>query len=69
MFGERCDRTSSELKEAYKYVSHSNGFTQRRSRLTNLLKFLKEVTAYFDEGSPVDVLYLDFRKAFDTNGW
>ena len=40
-----------------------------RSCLTHLLKFLEEVTAYFDEGSPVDVLYLDFSKAFDTNSW
>ena len=30
-----------------------------------MLKFLEEVTAYIDEGSPVDVLYLDFSKAFD----
>ena len=39
-----------------------HGFTQGRSCLTNLL--LEEVTAYVDEGSPVDVLYLDFSKAF-----
>ena len=35
-----------------------HGFTQGRSCLTNLLKFLEEVTTYVDEGSPVDVLYL-----------
>ena len=40
-----------------------HGFTQRRSCLTNLLKFLEEVTAYVDEGS-LDVLYLDFSNAF-----
>ena len=42
-----------------------HGFTKRRTCLTNLLKFLEEVTAYVDEGSPVDVLYLDISKKFD----
>jgi len=27
--------------------------------------FLEEVTNYFDSGYPVDVIYLDFHKAFD----
>ena len=27
--------------------------------------FLKEITKWVDEGSPVDVIYLDFQKAFD----
>ena len=42
-----------------------HGFTTGKSCLTNLLKFLEEVTKYVDEGNPVDVLYLDFSKAFD----
>ncbi len=33
--------------------------------MTNLLEFLEDVTKYVDEGNPVDVLYLDFAKAFD----
>ena len=37
-----------------------HGFTKERSCLTNLLKLMEEVTAYVAEGSPVDVLYLDF---------
>ena len=42
-----------------------HGFTKGRSCLTILLNFLEEVTKYVDEDNPVDVLYLDFSKAFD----
>ena len=30
-----------------------------------MLKFLEEVTKFIDKGFPVDVIYLDFSKAFD----
>ena len=36
-----------------------------RSCLTNLLEYLETVTKLLDEGVPVDVIYLDFAKAFD----
>eukprot|EP00061_Rhincodon_typus_P013114 g39283.t1 len=36
-----------------------------RSRLTNLIEFFKEVTKVFDEGRAVDIVYMDFSKAFD----
>ena len=35
------------------------------SCLTNLLCFLEEITKWADDGSPVNVIYLDFQKAFD----
>ena len=33
--------------------------------MTNLLQFIETVTDYVDQGYPVDVLFLDFQKAFD----
>ena len=29
------------------------------------LTFFEEITKWIDDGSPVDVVYLDFQKAFD----
>ena len=42
-----------------------HGFLKAKSCLTNLLCFLEEITKWVDDGSPVDVSYLDFQKAFD----
>jgi len=42
-----------------------HGFMRKRSCLTNLLEFLEYITNQIEEGNPVDVIYLDFQKAFD----
>ena len=42
-----------------------HGFLKAKSCLTNLLCFLEEITKWVDDGSPVDVIYLEFQKAFD----
>ena len=40
-------------------------FSKGRSCLSNLLLFQDSVTMMLDEGSSVDIIYLDFQKAFD----
>ncbi len=41
-------------------------FLPRRSILTNLLVAEELMTKRLDEGSAVDLIYLDFSKAFDS---
>ena len=42
-----------------------HGFLKAKSCLTNLFCVLEEITKWVDDGSPVDVIYFDFHKAFD----
>ena len=41
------------------------GFRLKRSCVTNLLDFFDEVTKEYDQHKSVDIIYLDFQKAFD----
>ena len=43
-----------------------HGFMKQNSCLTNLLEFLEVITSLLDEGHSMDVIFLDFSKAFDT---
>ena len=56
----RSDRSVHSL-----IYTSQHGFLSRRSCLTNLLEFLEYVTSDIEQNKPVDVIYLDFRKAFD----
>lgn len=46
-------------------LQSQHGVTKGRSCLTNLLLFLEDVTKAIKEGKPIDMVYLDFSKAFN----
>jgi len=46
-------------------LDSQHGFRNQKSCLTNLLEFTQFVGDKIDAGEPVDVIYLDFQKAFD----
>ena len=45
---------------------HQFGFIPGRSCTTQLLYVLDHFTKHLDKGEPIDVIYLDFQKAFDS---
>lgn len=48
------------------FAKEQHGFRHKRSCITNLLDNLNYITEELDKDNPVDSIYLDFRKAFDT---
>jgi len=71
----RIDRSASERhkERIVGFIESSNGFNkfQRgflkgKSCLTNLLETFEAWTKALDDGYDVDVVYLDYRTAFDT---
>jgi len=45
---------------------YQHGFRKRHSCLTNLLETFEAWTRALDQGFGIDVIYLDYRKAFET---
>ena len=58
-------RMLQHLKNNNLHSDHQHGFTANRSCLTNLLTTLEMVTKAVDEGDCVDMIYFDYKKAFD----
>ena len=49
-----------------KIISSQHGPTKGKLCPTNLVDFCDVITIWIDEGRTVDVVHLDFSKAFDT---
>ena len=56
----------THLKDNNLICDQQHGFTSRRSCVTQLLDTLDCWTEILDRGESVDVVYMDFRKAFDS---
>ena len=59
------DRIYAHLELNNLISDRQHGFVRGRSCLTNLAEFFEEVTKTIDKGRAVDVVYMDFSKAFD----
>lgn len=60
------DALVNYLTENNIIYNNQHGFIKGKSCMTNLLTFLEYVEEAVDCGYPVDVVYLDFSKAFDS---
>lgn len=60
------DAILNHLNDNNLLSDHQFGFSKGRSCVTQLLVTINEWMSYLDENIPVDAIYLDLRKAFDT---
>jgi len=57
---------TKHVKDNQGFRPSQHVFMKGRSCLTNLISFYDQVTRLVDKGKAVNVIYLDFSKAFDT---
>ena len=54
------------IKEIHLFNCHQHGFIQGKSCFTNLLKSFQDWINAIDQGHGVDIVYLDYKKVFDS---
>ena len=59
------EKTLTHLISNKLIAPSQHGFMPRKSITTNLVTFMNYITEHLDKGDPVEVIYLDFAKAFD----
>ncbi|CAM5074360.1 unnamed protein product [Natator depressus] len=60
------EKVVKDIEVNCKWDKIQHGFTKSRSCQTSLISFFEKVTDFLDKGNAVDLIYLDFSKAFDT---
>lgn len=60
------DEMLAHLNKYNLLSEHQHGFMRNKSCLTNLLETLEEVTSSMDNGEGMDMVFLDYKKAFDS---
>ncbi|CAM5087852.1 unnamed protein product [Natator depressus] len=60
------EKVVKDIEVNGKWDKIQHGFTKGRSCQTNLISFFDKVIDFLDKGNAVDLIYLDFSKAFDT---
>ena len=60
-----CDAIVKHMTENNLLSKAQHGFIKGKSCVTQLLEFLEDITQAIDNGDDVDIIYLDFCKAFD----
>ena len=60
------DKTMSHMEEKNLFTKHQHGFRKGYSCVTQLIDVCEKWTEELDNKNSVDVVYLDFQKAFDS---
>ena len=60
------DSVVSHFTDNDLYASCQHGFRKKRSCVTQLLQVMENLSKFVDENESIDIVYLDFRKAFDS---
>ena len=48
------------------YAKCQHGFRKQRSCISQLLEVMEDFSLFIEQGNNIDIIYLDFKKAFDT---
>lgn len=60
------DAVQTHMEESNLYSNCQHGFRKGKSCTTQLLEVMDDFTNYVENGQDFDVIYLDFKKAFDS---
>ena len=60
------DKIQQHVDDHIALSQKQHGFSKGKSCLTNLLETFEDITESLDRGDRVDVVFLDYEKAFDS---